>query len=127
MPSSVCSPGRRLIAAGALAVVPVEPLAVTRSGPFEIISPQTLDFAKSPRPFDFHKGMAGRVAIVAGSQTYTGAAVLAAFGALRGGAGLVTLFVPAAVRPMVVSNCPPEVIVREIENPREVLAFRYDR
>jgi NAD(P)H-hydrate epimerase len=116
--------GQAAIATGALAVVPVEPLTVNRSGPFEIISPQTFDFAKEPRPFDFHKGMAGRVAIVAGSRTYTGAAVLAASGALRGGAGLVTLFVPAAVRSMVVSSCPPEVIVREIENPREVLGFR---
>jgi ADP-dependent NAD(P)H-hydrate dehydratase / NAD(P)H-hydrate epimerase len=118
--------GQAATATGALAVVSVEPLTVTRSGPFEIISPQTLEFAKSPRPFDFHKGMAGRVAIVAGSRTYTGAAVLAASGALRGGAGLVTLFVPAGVRHLVASSCPPEVIVREIEKPRDVLEFRCD-
>ncbi len=118
--------GQAASVTGALAVVPVEPLTVTRSGPFEVVSPQTLNFAKAPRPFDFHKGMAGRVAIVAGSLTYTGAAVLAASGALRGGAGLVTLFVPAAVRTMVASSCPPEVIVREIGNPREVLEFRCD-
>lgn len=118
--------GQAASATGSLAVVPVEPLAVVKSGLFEIISPQTLNFAKAPRPFDFHKGMAGRVAIVAGSATYTGAAVLAASGALRGGAGLVTLFVPITIRPQVVASCPPEVIVLEIENPREVLAFRYD-
>ncbi|MGL5016916.1 MAG: NAD(P)H-hydrate dehydratase [Luteolibacter sp.] len=118
--------GQAAAATGALAVVPVEPLTVTRAGPFDVISPQTLDFAKAPRPFDFHKGMAGRVVIVAGSQTYTGAAVLAASGALRGGAGLVTLFVPPAVRPMIALSCPPEVIVREIGNPRDVLDFRYD-
>jgi ADP-dependent NAD(P)H-hydrate dehydratase / NAD(P)H-hydrate epimerase len=118
--------GQAAPATGALAVVPVEPLTVTRAGPIDVISPQTLDFAKAPRPFDFHKGMAGRVAIVAGSQTYTGAAVIAASGALRGGGGLVTLFVPPAVRPMIASSCPPEVIVREIENPSDVLKFRYD-
>lgn len=118
--------GQAAAATGALAIVPVEPLTVTCSGPFEIISPQTLDFAKAPRPFDFHKGMAGRVAIIAGSRTYTGAAVLAASGALRGGAGLITLFVPAAVRQMIASSCPPEVIVREIDSPREVLEFQHD-
>jgi hydroxyethylthiazole kinase-like uncharacterized protein yjeF len=113
-------------ATGALAVVPVEPLTVMRAGSFEIIAPQTLDFAKAPRPFDFHKGMAGRVAIVAGSRTYTGAAVLAATGALRGGAGLITLFVPPTVRALVVSRCPAEIIVQEVENPREVLESRFD-
>lgn len=118
--------GQAADATGALAVVPVEPLMVAQAGPCEVISSQTLDFAKAPRPFDFHKGMAGRVAIVAGSRTYAGAAVLAASGALRGGAGLITLFVPAAVQPLVVSRCPPEIIVREIDNPRDVLESRFD-
>jgi NAD(P)H-hydrate epimerase len=113
-------------ATGALAVVPVEPLTMVSAGRSEIIAPQTLDFAKAPRPFDFHKGMAGRVAIVAGSRTYTGAAVLAAIGALRGGAGLITLFVPPNVRALVVSRCPAEIIIQEVENPREVLASRFD-
>jgi NAD(P)H-hydrate epimerase len=118
--------GQAASATGALAVVPVAPLTASRTTPCEIVSPQTLHFAKAPRPFDFHKGMAGRVAIVAGSQSYTGAAVLAACGALRGGAGLVTLFVPASVRQLIVSSCPPELIVRETENPRDVLEFRHD-
>jgi ADP-dependent NAD(P)H-hydrate dehydratase / NAD(P)H-hydrate epimerase len=118
--------GQAAAATGALAVVPLDPLTVTRHGPFEVISPQTLGSAKTRRPFDFHKGMAGRVGIVAGSRTYTGAAVLAASGALRGGAGLVTLFVPAGVQLRIALSCPPEVIVREIKNPREVMKFRQD-
>lgn len=113
-------------ATGALAVVPVEPLTMVRTGSCELIAPQNFDFAKAPRTFDFHKGMAGRVAIVAGSRTYTGAAILAASGALRGGAGLITLLVPPTVRALVVARCPAEIIVREIENPREVLEFRFD-
>jgi len=43
-----------------------------------------------------HKGDYGRVAIVAGSRGKTGAACLAGLGALRAGAGLVTVATPAS-------------------------------
>ncbi|MES2924276.1 MAG: NAD(P)H-hydrate dehydratase [Verrucomicrobiota bacterium] len=118
--------GHAAAATGALALVPVEPLAAARTGDRDLIAPQTLECGKSPRPFDFHKGMAGRVAILAGSESYTGAAVLAAAGALRGGAGLVTLFVPVSAHATIAAKCPPEVIVRGYHDPREVLEFRSD-
>ncbi len=50
------------------------------------------------RPRSSHKGSFGRVIAVAGSSLYTGAPVLAAQGAARIGAGLVTLACPATVR-----------------------------
>ena len=46
------------------------------------------------RPFDMHKGQAGRVLIIAGSKGMAGAAVLSARGALYSGAGLVKVSVP---------------------------------
>ena len=53
------------------------------------------------RPDDAHKGSFGRVLIVAGSRGMSGAAALAGLGALRGGAGLVYLAVPAGILPIV--------------------------
>ena len=55
-----------------------------------------------PRPPDAHKGAAGRVFIVAGSAGMSGAAALCTMGALRVGAGLVTLGLPKSLHhPMV--------------------------
>lgn len=50
-----------------------------------------------PRPRDSHKGTFGAVLAVAGSVSYRGAAALAVEGALRTGAGIVTL---ASVEPV---------------------------
>jgi NAD(P)H-hydrate epimerase len=111
---------------GALSLVPVDCLKHPHPTDFELICPQTLHFGKSPRPFDFHKGMAGRVAILAGSTTYPGAAVLAAIGALRGGAGLITLHTPKDAAPLIAARCPPEIIIRPYSSPLELLNTRFD-
>jgi NAD(P)H-hydrate epimerase len=47
------------------------------------------------RPLDAHKGTFGTALVVAGSASYTGAALLSGKAAYRAGAGLVTLAVPA--------------------------------
>jgi NAD(P)H-hydrate epimerase len=49
------------------------------------------------RPLCAHKGDFGRVLLLCGSRGYTGAAALAAMGALRSGAGLVYLGVPESI------------------------------
>lgn len=59
-----------------------------------------------PRPETMHKGQAGRVAIIAGSRGLSGAAVLCGLGALRGGAGLVRVYTPASVHPIVAASEP---------------------
>lgn len=59
-----------------------------------------------PRPRDAHKGLFGKVVVIAGSRGMSGAAVLCASAALRGGAGLVTLAVPHEILPIVAASHP---------------------
>ncbi len=70
-------------------------------GPSEMLLPR--------RKMDSHKGGNGHVLVLAGSRRYRGAASLAALGALKAGAGLVTV---AAIEPVVeaVASRAPEAI-----------------
>lgn len=56
-----------------------------------------------------HKGTFGRVLVLAGSRGMTGAAILCCRGALRGGAGIVTLACPASLSGIFEATL-PEVI-----------------
>lgn len=56
-----------------------------------------------PAP-DAHKNSRGRVLVIAGSGLFTGAAVLAARGAMRIGAGYVTVAVPEPIVPVIQSH-----------------------
>lgn len=54
-------------------------------------------FILPDRAADAHKGDFGKILLLCGSKGYTGAAYLAAMGALRSGAGLVFLGVPESI------------------------------
>jgi len=58
------------------------------------------------RPPEGHKGTFGHVLAVAGSLDWTGAALLSGTAALRAGAGLVTLAVPASLQSVVAGRVP---------------------
>lgn len=58
------------------------------------------------RPLNAHKGTFGTALIVAGSQRYPGAALLASKAAYRSGAGLVTVAVPKTIQAELAGHLP---------------------
>jgi NAD(P)H-hydrate epimerase len=79
----------------------------TLDGPrVELLTRDAVRALLPPRAADAHKGDFGHVLLVAGSRGKTGAAVLAAQGALRGGAGLVTIATPKSCQPVIAAAAP---------------------
>jgi NAD(P)H-hydrate epimerase len=61
---------------------------------------------------DSYKNKRGHALVVAGSESYSGAAVLAGNAAMRSGVGLVTLLTPRSSKESVAARVLPEVMVR---------------
>lgn len=72
----------------------------------ELGSKETLAGILVPRPAASHKGTNGHLIVVAGSRGKSGAAILAARGALRGGAGLVTVACPTDAQVAIAAGAP---------------------
>jgi ADP-dependent NAD(P)H-hydrate dehydratase / NAD(P)H-hydrate epimerase len=76
-------------------------------GPYlELLTRERMRELVPARAPDSHKGDFGRVLVVAGSIGRTGAAHLAALGALKSGAGLVTVATPRSCVPIVAALAP---------------------
>ena len=107
---------------GRLVVVPLPDLQgdLTAEGR-EVITSTLLRPLLPRRSFGMHKGQAGRVAIIAGSRGFLGAGVLASHGALRGGAGLITLFAKPDAYDLLAMKLPPEVMVKPVTTYLETL------
>ncbi len=62
------------------------------------------------RKTDSHKGDFGHIFILAGSAQFSGAAVLCSEAAIRSGAGMVTLGIPASLNNPIIKIKPKEVM-----------------
>ncbi len=118
--------------------IPAEVLESVDGPHLELLTRAAMRELIPPRAPDSHKGDYGRVLIVAGSLGKTGAAHLAAVGALRSGAGLVTVACPSSCLPIVAALGPeymtepidvgddrlnPEAVDRVLEMARDAVAI----
>ncbi|MFC2065090.1 NAD(P)H-hydrate dehydratase [Chloroflexota bacterium] len=71
-----------------------------------VASHKVVDSFKVARPLDSHKGTFGTCMIVAGSSSYTGAALLAGKAAYRVGSGLVTIAIPSVLHAIIAGHLP---------------------
>jgi NAD(P)H-hydrate epimerase len=80
-------------------------------GDLNLLTPADLAPQLAPRDPQCHKGTCGHVLLLAGSRGLVGAAALAARGALRGGAGLVTVALPASIAPPLLPGLPEAMLL----------------
>ena len=110
-----CATGHGAAVCGEIVQIPLDERAESLLGfpdAFELEERDVLSILPK-RCADDHKGSRGGVLIVAGSERYRGAALLAARGALRAGAGLVVLASTAKVcdvLPVALPECISELL-----------------
>jgi len=78
------------------------------------------------RKFSAYKNEFGRIGVIAGSPGFVGAALMTTEGALRGGAGLVELFVPRDIYSIVAAAAPAEAMVKPVRSYRDLLEEKID-
>lgn len=111
-PGIVTEPGRT--AAGTVEVIDIgiPPEAIAQAGvAMELLEGQGVAGWLPRRRAGDHKGTYGHLLLVAGSAGKTGAALLAAHGALRSGVGLVSLCVPAPLNPIFEAALPEAMTI----------------
>ncbi|MBL8181921.1 MAG: NAD(P)H-hydrate dehydratase [Blastocatellia bacterium] len=115
---NILSPASR--ANGELVVADIgSPHVLVEEQPSQLYFADRSDAAKwlasSRFSVDSYKNKRGHALVFAGSEDYSGAAVLAGNAAMRSGVGLVTLTVPSSIRSEVAARALPDLIVRPFD------------
>lgn len=97
------SPGSELIGELVIADIGI-PSNLGKDIATEIVTEEWVRASLPKRPKNAHKGTFGKVLVCAGSMQYIGAAYLACMGAMRSGAGLVTLATAQSLQPILVAK-----------------------
>ena len=112
---------------GRLEVIPLADLAMAPVPANDLMAcAHSLRSLLPRRKFSAYKNECGRIGIVAGSPGFVGAAVMTTQGALRAGAGLVELFVPKEIYPIVAAAAPAEAMVKPVRSYRDLLEEKMD-
>jgi hydroxyethylthiazole kinase-like uncharacterized protein yjeF len=107
---------------GRLEVVSLPDLALPETKPNELLATaRSLSPLLPRRKFSAYKNQFGRVGIVAGSEGFVGAALMATEGALRAGAGLVELFIARELYSQVLAAAPAEAMVKPRKSYKDLL------
>lgn len=115
--------------------IPTDVLDAVEGPRLELLTREDMRELVPPRQVDSHKGDYGHVLVVAGSWGKTGAAHLTALGALRSGAGLVTVATPRSCLPIVAAMAPEYMTLSldesraghiDAESVEQVLSFERD-
>lgn len=112
---------------GRLEIVALSDLVIAPSRANDVVAtaPSLRPFLPR-RKFSAYKNEFGRIGVIAGSPGFIGAALMTTEGALRGGAGLVELFVPRDIYSIVATAAPAEAMVKAVRSYRDLLEEKID-
>jgi NAD(P)H-hydrate epimerase len=112
---------------GRIEIVALSELAIAPSPANDLMAcTHSLETRVPRRRFNSYKNEFGRIGVVAGSQGFIGAALMTTDAALCGGAGLVELFVPRDIYPIVAAAAPAEAMVKPVRSYRDLLDEKID-
>jgi hydroxyethylthiazole kinase-like uncharacterized protein yjeF len=112
---------------GRIEIVALSDLIIAASPANDLIAcTHSLNTLLPRRKFSAYKNEFGRIGVIAGSPGFVGAALMTTEGALRGGAGLVELFVPRDIYSIVAAAAPAEAMVKPLRSYRDLLEEKID-
>jgi NAD(P)H-hydrate epimerase len=91
-----------------------------------LLTTQLVQTLLPPKDDQLHKGSAGKLFILAGSDQYQGAGVVASYGAHRSGVGIVNLGLPDCLEGNLCSQVLPETILSFVDSNKGVFDLKAD-